>query len=120
MALRTAGDFRTWISGADTKAGLLIPALGIGIGGAGNAMSLEPGEPVHAGPPQIASLVLLILLLCGALGALLHVAAVLTPRTGAPAGGANPFAFPTFRPARGASATELCTCLLYTSDAADE
>ncbi|GAA3362360.1 Pycsar system effector family protein [Saccharopolyspora gregorii] len=108
VALRTAGDFRTWISGADTKAGLLIPALGIGIGGAGNAMSGSHAAALQHGPLRAASLVLLGLLLCGALGALLHLAAVLTPRTGAPAGGANAFAFPSFRPAHGATATELC------------
>ncbi|WP_243789560.1 Pycsar system effector family protein [Saccharopolyspora gloriosae] len=95
VALRTAGDFRTSISGADTKAGLLISALGICLGGAGKAMATPP-PAVLDGLPKFTSLGLLALLLCGALGALLYLTAVLTPLTRAPSGGPNLFAFPTF------------------------
>ncbi|MFR9730271.1 Pycsar system effector family protein [Saccharopolyspora sp. MS10] len=98
VALRTASDFRGSIAGADAKAGLLIPALGVGIGGAGNAIA----APSAGAWATAISLVLLGLVLTSALGALLSVIAVLTPRTPAPAGKPNLFAFPTFQPLRAA------------------
>lgn len=111
VALRTAGDFRGSIAGADTKAGLLISALGICIGGASKAIATPPVLPDAAS--EFASPVLLALSLSAALGALLYLTSALTPRTGVPSGRPNLFAFPAFpqhRAARLHTATtaELC------------
>ncbi|MCX2734013.1 DUF5706 domain-containing protein [Saccharopolyspora sp. NFXS83] len=111
VALRTAGDFRGSISGADTKAGLLISALGICIGGASKAISTPPALPDAAS--KFTSLALLALSLCAALGALLYLTSALTPRTRVPSGRPNLFAFPTFQQHRAAqlhtaTTAELC------------
>ncbi|GAB2686742.1 hypothetical protein GCM10027271_56890 [Saccharopolyspora gloriosae] len=95
VALRTAGDFRSSIAGADTKAGLLISALGICIGGASKAISAPPALSDAAS--KFTSLALLAVSLCAALGALLYLTSALTPRTRVPSGRPNLFAFPTFQ-----------------------
>jgi hypothetical protein len=96
IALRTVSNFMASISNADTKAGLLIPALGVGVGGIySQAPAIRASLAGHT-PLGIAGLLLLAVLLCSVLAALVFLTATLIPRTTSPAGGPNLFAFPSF------------------------
>jgi hypothetical protein len=96
IALRTVNNFMTSISSADTKASLLIPALGVGVGGIYSQAQVIRASLIRPTSLGVVGLILVTLLLCSVLGAMVFLTATLIPRTTAPRGSSNLFAFPSF------------------------